>query len=345
MSAIMMPQPGGATRLSYVDYMNQLTELNRQEPITPAAGWLYVVLLGFFNDRRKYNVWPATVQFADPFLCMATGISAPNTFKKHRAELVARGLIGGDFGHQGAGKKGTYWLLQVAENTAENAAEKPSLKLSNNDSLIDGLSYAEREKLSEKLSAKLSTIDTNYKKEEIKEDVTTEGPAGIEKKIAEHVFGLPDPEEIAAQREAAAGAPHTGGGAALQPAQPGELLRGGFVDPRLSDDDPRKWEARPKNAEMVNEYLAGHPDPEVSKHAGKGQLLIDYYEQYDWCAGKDGKPIRNWRAVARQFSFINYKAKREAEAAAAGGSQVEQRQSSVSGARELLKAQRAQKPS
>ena len=77
---------------------------------------------------------------------------------------------------------------------------------------------------------------------------------------------------------------------------------------------------------MVNDYLASHPDPEIQKHAGKGQLFIDYYDGKGWCTGKEAlTPIRNWRAVARQFSFRNYKAEREVQDAATGGSQVERR--------------------
>lgn len=325
----MIPQRAEAahTKMSYIEYMNQLHEVDRAEPLDPAAGWLYVKLIGFFNDRR----WPASAQFADPFLCMASGIKSANTLKKHRAELERRGLIQFAGGLHGSGKKGEYRLLMVG---SEKPSEKPSLIVSKFDSFSDGFGGDDSGKPSIKPSGKVSNFDTNTKREDREDDVTTEGRRGIEKKIGEHVFSTAQPDGPAAS------APHTGGAPALA-LQPGEMLRGGFIDQQLPDADPRKWEARPKDAAMVDEYLAGHADPEVSKHAGKGSLFFDYYDGFLWCAGKDGKPIRNWRAVARQFSFVDYKAQREAQAAAAGGSQIEQRSSTVSSARAMLHAKRA----
>ncbi|MDF7809944.1 hypothetical protein P1X16_01085 [Hymenobacter sp. YC55] len=313
--------------MSYIDYMNQFNVLDQVEAFDLYETRLYIKLLAFFNDRK----WQQPQQFADTFLCMATGIKSVNGLKKARAGLMARGIVEFEGGHHGAGKKGEYRLRQVNENGTEKLSPNLSHKLSYSDSLCDSFSTAEAEKLSPKLSQKLSSGDTNIKSIDKKIDVTERGASATEKKIVEADFS---------PNGATASAPHTGGGAAPAAADEPVQYRGGFVDPRLSDDDPRKWEGgRPKDAAMVDEYLASHHDPEVSKHAGKGHLFFDYYDGFGWCAGEHGKPIRNWRAVARQFSYIDYKANRQAAAALKSGSQVEKRTDSVSEARALLRAQ------
>ena len=331
--ALMVPHRGDAhptNRMSYIDYLNQFSRLNKAETFDVYQRALYTVLLEFFNDRRKNGVWRSTEHFADPFLCMATGMSL-NTLKKARKGLEDRGVLGFGGGKRGAGKMGAYWLLTVSEEQAEKLPNKLSFKVSSGDTLNDSLSTAEAEKLSNKLSNKVSPDDTNIESIQITEDVTERGASAAEKKIVEADFS---------PNGATASASHTEGGAAPTAADEPVQYRGGFVDPRLSDDDPRKWEGgRPKDAAMVDEYLANHPDPEVSKHAGKGHLFFDYYDGFWWCAGEHGKPIRNWRAVARQFSYIDYKANRQAAAALKSGSQVEKRTDSVSEARALLRAQ------
>jgi|GEM_PF-2663878 len=93
---------------------------------------------------------------------------------------------------------------------------------------------------------------------------------------------------------------HRGGGPTAL--AEGEHARGGFIDKSLDDEDPRKWEAIPRDIEMVNAYLASIKSP----HAGKGQIFWDFYQGRGWVqATKSGGslPIRNWRAVCNQFGF------------------------------------------
>lgn len=326
--ALMVPLRGDAhpsTRMSYVDYLNQLDELSQLQLFDPIETHLYIKLLMLFNNRRKHGVWATSHLFADSFLCVATGLSA-NTLKKARTGLVARGLLHHETAGPGRGKMGLWQLLQVAGNEVEKPALKPSLKLSNSDSFSDGFTGTEAVNVSINVSRNVSKFDTNNKSIQNKQIVTETGRAGAENE-----------DEIFASESPAASASHTGGGAAqLTALEPGQSARGGFVDPRLSDDDPRKWEARPENAQMVDAYLSSHPDPAISKHAGKGQLFIDYYEGFEWCS-KNGRPIMNWRAVARQFSFIDYKAEREKAVAINGSSKVQQARTGVEDALEILR--------
>jgi hypothetical protein len=329
-----------AARLSYIGYLLQFARLDMLELFTLEEHRLYHKLLQFFNDRDKE--WtPRAEHFADTFLCMATGIRSVNTLKKARAGLELRGLIAFEGAAHGRGKMGSYRLLMVADGAPKMPVEKLSIKLSLDDTIIDSFTADSAGKLSEKLSGKLSGHDTNIENT-IEVDCSNGGAARLQKKIEAHRFSLPDDDGAA---DGSAGADEGTGAAAdvrtliPQPLQPGEYIPGGFVDARLPDTDPRKWEARPGPpevaAQVVDAYLSTLPDK--VQHVGKGQLFIDYYEGKGWCTGKEGlTPIRNWRAVCRQFSFIDYQAKRTAEAVATGGSQIEKRASAAERARAKL---------
>jgi hypothetical protein len=305
--------------MSYIDYLNQFSRLNQEETFDVYQRALYTVLLAFFNDRK----WQQPQQFADVFLGNATDIKSVNTLKKARAGLVARGLIEFDGGHQGAGKKGEYRLLQVGEDQAE----KPSPKLSRKLSPDDSLSTDEEEKL----SRKLSPDDTNIKSIDNKIDVTEREPSAREKNLVGVDFR---------PNGAAASASHTGGGAAPLPED--LPARPGFIDPRLSDDDPRKWEAFPRDVEMIDDYLRNHPSPELNQHAGKGHLYWAEYAGGGWVYGRFNRQIRNWREHIKGFSFIDFKAQRQAQQAASGISEVEKRNSAGDDAKAILRAKRQQ---
>jgi len=88
-----------------------------------------------------------------------------------------------------------------------------------------------------------------------------------------------------------------------QPLAEGERIPGGFADPRLDNSDPRKWIARPENVAMIDDFLAHHDNPEISKHAGKGHLFWDHYEPNNWVRGQYHTPIQNWRALIPSFKF------------------------------------------
>jgi hypothetical protein len=320
--------------------MVQFNRLDRAEPFDLLETRLYIVLLGFFNDRDK-DWTPRTEYFADSFLCIATGIKSVNSLKKARAVLERRGLIRFDGANHGRGKMGAYQVLIHGADGPQLPAEKPSIKLSSNDSINDSFTAAESGKLSGKLSGKPSPNDTNIESV-ISKDRSNGGAARLEKKIEGHQFSLPENDTAA---DGSDGTDESTGGATdvdtliPQPLQPGEFIPGGFVDARLPDTDPRKWEARPQSAEMVDAYLAQLPDKR--QHVGKGHLFIDFYEGKGWTTGKEGlTPIRNWRAVARSFSFIDYGAEREKQAAATAatvGSQVERRLSTAERVREKLR--------
>jgi hypothetical protein len=344
--ALMNPTPGGhhhtAPRMSYVGLMVQFNRLNSIEPFDVYERSLYIVLLGFFNDRDKE--WNARQEeFADVFLCMATTIKSVNTLKKAREGLERRGLIRFDGGKKGRTHKGRYEVLMLTPAAALPAPEKPALKVSSDDSLNDSFTASDELKLSRKLSDKVSSDDTNL--ESVRGQDSSNGrAAALEKKIAGHQFSGPENDSAAdgssGADEGTGGATDVGTRLIPLPLAEGEYIPGGFVDSRLPDTDPRKWEARPPagpaGAEMVNAYLATLPDKR--QHVGKGQLFIDYYEGKGWCTGKEGlTPIRNWRAVARQFSFVDYSAQREKQAAATVGSQVERRLSTAERVREKLR--------
>jgi hypothetical protein len=334
------PTPTGAVpyQMSFIRYHNQFTELHRQQHFSPNAHLLFNVLLGFFNDRRTDSQLLQVETFADPFLCMATGIKSPNTLKAARLELEQRGLLLFDGGRHGRGAMGKYKLLRYREPVPGEAP----LKLSKIDSLIDSFTELETGKLADKLSDKLSNFDTNYQRGR-DTDLTEGGPAR---------------EAILPAAENPAAAAHTGGGGptdvptskargfseGLRPLAEGETVPGGYVDASLPDTDAAKWVARPKDAAMVDEWLRTNTDPAKREKVGLGHLFFDYYEQFDWCT-KSGSPIRNWQATARKFSFIDYAATREKEAqqraqkvAAAGGGQLQQRSSGVESAKAMFAA-------
>jgi hypothetical protein len=312
--------------LSYIRCINQFNALENEAFFSDSARGLFQRILYHFNKSRQ---WEASLPVNVPLLQLLTG-SSPNTIIKALAELQRRGVVHYVEAPRGRGKTGLLRLLKI--HRIKPAAD--DVKPSNFDGIDDGFVDDFTEPTEVKPSTKPSKSDDTIRGVR---DVTTEGPP------AEKKMGVDDSQNPDAS------APHTGGGAAagpaadgLRPAREDDPVPPPFIDHRLSDDDPRKWEAIPKDAAMVDEYLAGHPDPQISKHAGSGHLFFDYYEGVGFRV--NGRQMRNWRAVARGYSFIDYKALRAAEHAARQasqkGGQLDKRSAGVSEAERILEQMR-----
>lgn len=131
----------------------------------------------------------------------------------------------------------------------------------------------------------------------------------LQKIIDEQADDIAALKEELAPDESHASASHTGGGAAPAatpaPLADGEQPRGGYAPAELADDNPAKWLARPRDVQMVDDYLAQHPDAEVRKHAGKGKIFFGEYASKNWCrSGRSGPvPISDWRSLILIFQF------------------------------------------
>ncbi len=97
-------------------------------------------------------------------------------------------------------------------------------------------------------------------------------------------------------------APHTrGGGAPPANMEADERpVRPVVVDERQADDEYHRWLARPRDVQMVDDYLTRINHPK----AGKGHLFFDWYEPLGWVIGKSRMPCQNWKALIKSFKFL-----------------------------------------
>jgi hypothetical protein len=321
--------------MNWLRYANQFNALENEKFFSDSARGLFHRILYHFNKSRQ---WEASLPVNVPMLQLLTG-SAEGTVRKGLAELQARGVIHYIEAKRGRGNVGQLRLLKVYRIKPPIEEIKPSDFDGLTDGFSEGFNYVGPVKPSTKPSDKPSNFDDTIREVKVVKDVLT-GGAGPEKKRGSDE--VENPTASASHTRARNDVDTSEGRQVPLPLAEGETLRGGFVDERLADSDPRKWEARPQSVAMVDAYLAGHPDPEISKHAGRGKLFFDYYDQFNWCT-KGGRPITNWRATARAFSYIDYKADREAEQAVkvakSTGGQLGARSVGIDAARAKLRAQ------
>jgi hypothetical protein len=97
-------------------------------------------------------------------------------------------------------------------------------------------------------------------------------------------------------------APHTrGSGAALASMDSEERqARPVVADESLADDEYHRWLAKPRDAQMVDDYLTRINHPK----AGKGYLFFDWYEPLGWVIGRNRMPCQNWKALIKSFKFL-----------------------------------------
>jgi hypothetical protein len=315
--------------MSYLRYLNQFNALENESFFSDSARGLFQRLLYHFNKPTNRK-WEAPLQVNLTLLQMLTG-SSPNTLKKSLKELQARGVIHYQEPEAGRGKTGPLRLLKVHRITGSPGELNPSDFDGFTDGFGDEFNYVAPVKPSTKPSTKPSNFDDTIREVREVRDVTTTGPAA-KKKEGEIDFS-----------QSPADASHTGGGAAAGPVSEGlrALADTDVLPPHfalsLPDSDPRKFIMIPQDAAMVDEYLRGHPDPKISKHAGSGHLFFDYYESVGFRVGK--RQMENWRATARSYSFIDYKTIRENEQAAkraSRGGQLDKRAEGLSEAQQIL---------
>jgi hypothetical protein len=331
------PPPAELAPMNFIRLTNQFNALENEAFFSDSARGLFQRILYHFNKTRQ---WEAALPVNVPLLQMLTG-SSPNTIVKALAELQARGVVHYVEAPRGRGKTGLLRLLRVRRIKAAAVEEKPSEFDDLNDGFIDDFQPDDAVKPSGKPSGKPSNFDDTIR------DVDSKSLTSVEptpsKKNAEASFS-----------QSPGAASHTGGGAAdvgtsisepegLRPLREDEYLPV-WVNPNLLDSDPKKWEAIPRDAAMVDEYLANHPDPSISQHAGKGELFYNFYKGVGWQV--NGRPMMYWRAVVKGWGFVDFKQLRQDEAAAkiqARGGQVDKRTAAVDEATRLLNERRAER--
>jgi hypothetical protein len=329
--------PAELAPMNYIRLTNQFNALENEAFFSDSARGLFQRILYHFNKKRQ---WDATLPVNVPLLQMLTG-SSPNTIIKALAELQARGVVHYVEAPRGRGKTGQLRLLRVLRIKAVADDVKPSEIDGFDDDFIDDFQADEVLKPSGKPSRKPSKFDDTIREQDSK-SLTSVEPSPPKKN-----------EEASFSQSPGAASPTRGGATdvdtsiaaaeGLRPLRDDEYLPV-WVNPNLSDTDPKKWEAIPRDAAMVDDYLTNHPDPAVSQHAGKGHLFYDFYKGVGWQV--NGRPMMYWRAIVRGWGFVDYKQLRLDEAAAkvqARGGQIDKRSAAVDEATALLNARRAER--
>ncbi|WP_460621480.1 hypothetical protein [Hymenobacter tenuis] len=274
--------------MTFYELQEQFWQMEAEQKWSPAQVKLYFWWLNQFNIAR----WPASIP--RNLKQVASTISMDEkTCEAAKNVLVARGLIAFTPGVSG---RSAIWGLSYSRNNSSEADRKNSGQLRadyretgrKNSGSVDG-NTSDCSQADRKNSGPIWNKKKNSSGVEEEEDSDT--ASELSKKNEEGAvvqINLPSDNP-------APGFAHQGGGPAALPE--GEHCRGGYVDTRLLDSDPRKWEEIPRDAAMVDEYLASINHPK----AGRGELFYDYYKLVGWLVGT--KPMRNWRIAVKSFGF------------------------------------------
>ena len=104
--------------MTYLDFINLFNRYDREQRFSDGATRLYVKLLDVANGMRPAGgPWVSDFQRSDGYIAAVCGWSG-NTVKKHRKELLGRGLVSGDFGGAGRSSSGKYRLYYPGKNVS-----------------------------------------------------------------------------------------------------------------------------------------------------------------------------------------------------------------------------------
>lgn len=168
----MMPGSGHSLLclpfVTYLDYIIFFNQCDREQRFSDGATRMYVKLLDVANTVRvNGGQLLGDFQRSDGYMESVCGWST-NTLKKHRAELVSRGLLSGDFGQAGRNSSGKYHLIHPTENvstsdtiSADNLSNIDTIPLVN---LSDVDTISPETPLN--VSGNVSNVDTLYKEED-----------------------------------------------------------------------------------------------------------------------------------------------------------------------------------
>ena len=99
------PTTAPAPRMNYIELLNRFWQVDAQQKVADYATRLYFFLVQECNRRR----WQNPFELSDRQLIRVMGGSV-NTLKKHREDLVERGLISYQSGGKGRGDACVYAL-------------------------------------------------------------------------------------------------------------------------------------------------------------------------------------------------------------------------------------------
>ena len=273
----MTASTGGASapRMNFYELHDQFFQLYAQESFTPAEGVLYFWWLNQFNSAR----WPASLPRKVKQIAAELNWDE-KTVDKARHGLQRRGLL--DY-QAGTKTVSAVWFLNY-----QPVADYPRI-----DRKFSGQSAQDSPQINRKNSGR-------------KEGNTADYPR-IDRKFSGPIYKEEDKDSSKEDKDPLTGA---GAGEAEENSPLANDPNTEAPSPRcaapsspaadeLSDDEFGRYRAIPRDAAMVDAYLAQINHPK----AGKGALFFDYYESRGWKHGQHSHRCENWKALVRGFGF------------------------------------------